>query len=101
MDASGEAHPILLRLRQRLDDIDTNLVELLALRQDVIREVIDFKATHDLGAVDRDREDAMMNRVEIMARERGLDARVARQVLRAVVDAFTLLETEVLGDPRG
>jgi chorismate mutase len=46
--------------------------------------------------VDRGREDDMLVRIEVLASERGLDPRIARQVLRAVIDAFTLLEVEQL-----
>ena len=40
----------------------------------------------------------MLERVETLATAEGLDPRITRQVLRAVIDAFTLLEVEQLGD---
>ena len=83
-------------IRARLDDVDERLVGLLAERGDLIREVIDFKRAQQMGVVDRGREDDMLVRIEVLASERGLDPRIARQVLRAVIDAFTLLEVEQL-----
>jgi chorismate mutase len=56
-----------------------------------------FKRRHHLGVVDRHREDQMLDAIGRTAEARGLDARVARQVLRTVIDAFTLLEVEELG----
>ena len=50
-----------------------------------------------MGVVDRGREDDMLVRIGDLASARGLDPRIARQVLRAVIDAFTLLEVEELG----
>jgi len=47
--------------------------------------------------VDRQREDEMLEHIETVAAGEGLDSRVAHQVLRAVIDAFTLLEVEQLG----
>jgi hypothetical protein len=42
----------------------------------------------------------MLEGIEQIAVSEGLDPRIARQVLRAVIDAFTLLEVEDLGpDP--
>jgi hypothetical protein len=35
--------------------------------------------------------------MEDIASDGGLDPRIARQVLRAVIDAFTLMEVEQLG----
>jgi len=84
-------------VRVRLDDVDRRLIGLLAERAELIREVIDFKRAKGMGVVDRAREDEMLARIEVMASERGLDPRIARQVLRAVIDAFTLLEVEQLG----
>jgi chorismate mutase len=48
--------------------------------------------------VDRKREDEMLLRIGAMASDAGLDPRIAQQVLRAVIDAFTLMEVEELGD---
>ncbi len=86
----------LADIRARLDDVDERLVGLLAERGDLIREVIDFKRAQQMGVVDRGREDDMLVRIGVLASGRGLDPRIARQVLRAVIDAFTLLEVEQL-----
>ena len=87
----------LTDIRARLDDVDARLVGLLAERSDLVREVIDFKRAQRMGVVDRRREDDMLQRTSDLASTRGLDPRIARQVLRAVIDAFTLLEVEQLG----
>ncbi len=53
-----------------------------------------------MAVVDRDREDRMLASIEDLASSEGVDPRIARQVLRSVIDAFTLLEVEDLGpDP--
>ena len=53
-----------------------------------------------MAVVDRGREEEMLDRIGHLAADGGLDPRIARQVLRAVIDAFTLLEVEQLGpDP--
>jgi isochorismate pyruvate lyase len=84
-------------IRERLDDVDVRLIGILTERQALIKEVIDFKRARGMGVVDRSREDAMLARIGAIASDRGLDPRIARQVLRAVIDAFTLLEVEHLG----
>ena len=85
-------------IRVRLDEVDRDLVGVLAERARLIEEVIRFKRAHAMAVVDRKREDEMLERVETLATAEGLDPRIARQVLRAVIDAFTLLEVEQLGD---
>jgi len=76
------------------------LVQVLARRSKVILDVIRYKRANSMAVVDRDREDRMLAGIEQIAISEGLDPRIARQVLRSVIDAFTLLEVEALGpDP--
>jgi chorismate mutase len=93
---AGEALD-LGRIRAELDAVDRRLVEVLADRSRLIEEVIAFKRERSMGVVDRRREDEMLARIEEVATSSGLDPRIARNVLRAVIDAFTLLEVEHLG----
>ncbi|MDA8266359.1 MAG: chorismate mutase [Actinomycetota bacterium] len=84
-------------IRRHLDAVDRKLVEVLLERSKLIEEVIDFKRAHSMAVIDRAREDLMLDKIEKTASSAGLDPRIARQVLRAVIDAFTLLEVEHLG----
>jgi chorismate mutase len=91
-------HGDLAEIRERLDELDRRLVELLSERGHIIGQVIEFKRVHGMSVVDREREGAMFTRIEGLASGYGLDPRIARRVLRAVIDAFTLVEAEQLGD---
>lgn len=94
---SDDSHDDLTDVRGRLDALDGQLAQILIERGRLIREVIDFKRAHGVGVVDRRREDAMLSRIEALASDGGLDPRIARHVLRAVIDAYTLMEVEQLG----
>ena len=86
--------------RAELDALDVTLVQVLARRSKVILDVIRYKRANSMAVVDRVREDRMLDGIEQIAVSEGLDPRIARQVLRSVIDAFTLLEVEALGpDP--
>jgi isochorismate pyruvate lyase len=84
-------------IRARLDVVDRRLVDVLTERAGLIAEVIHYKRAHAMGVVDRPREEQMLDRVGDIAAQGGLDPRIARRVLRSVIDAFTLLEVEQLG----
>jgi isochorismate pyruvate lyase len=84
-------------IRTRLDVVDRDLVAVLAERSRLITEVVRYKRAHGMAVVDRAREDRMLDAIEDTARAAELDPRIARQVLRAIIDAFTLLEVEELG----
>lgn len=92
--------PSLQASRMELDALDLSLVQVLARRSRVILNVIRYKRANSMAVVDRDREDEMLDGIERIAVFEGLDPNIARQVLRSVIDAFTLLEVEELGpDP--
>ena len=87
----------LNEIRERLDLVDRRLVQVLLDRSQLIEEVIHYKRAHGMAVIDRAREDRMLDHIEDVARSVSLDPQIARQVLRAVIDAFTLLEVEQLG----
>lgn len=88
--------PDLAESRRRIDVLDDRLIEVLAERARVVADVVRYKRAHDLEVVDRAREDRVLDDVERRAEKIGMDPRIARQVLRAVIDAFTLVEDEEL-----
>jgi chorismate mutase len=92
---------VLDDVRHRLDEVDERLIAVLAERSRLIGEVIEVKRRHGIAVVDRRREDEMLDQIEVRATAADLDPRIARQVLRAVIDAFTLLEVEGLGPSEG
>jgi chorismate mutase len=84
-------------IRDQIDDVDRRLVAILAERAQLVGQVVRYKRARHMRVVDRSREDAMLARIGDTAKEHGLDPRVAQQVLRTVIDGFTLLEVEELG----
>ncbi len=89
--------PDLQEVRTRIDDVDRRLIALLAERARLVGEVVHYKRAHHMPVVDRAREDRMLDRIAHIATEAGVDPRVAQQVLRTIIDGFTLLEVEELG----
>ena len=87
----------LADIRRQIDDVDTRMVALLAERARLVHAVVRYKRSHHMAVVDRGREDRMLVRAADLAAQEGLDPRVAQQVLRTVIDGFTLLEVEELG----
>lgn len=89
--------PDLSAIRAGIDATDRRLVALLAERQRLVQQVIDYKRARHMPVVDRRREDEMIAAIAQTARDNDLDPRVAQQVLRTIIDGFTLLEVEELG----
>jgi chorismate mutase len=96
-DRAGPDAFDLDKIRERIDDVDRRLVALLAERASLVDEVVHYKRAHHMAVVDRAREDRMLARIADVAKDAGVDPRVAQQVLRTIIDGFTLLEVEELG----
>jgi chorismate mutase len=84
----------LARLREQIDAIDDEIVGLLARRADVVRSVAEFKEKVGLPTIDERREEQQLERIGAVAADHGLEPRVARHVLRAMIDAFTRVEAD-------
>jgi len=89
--------PDLSDIRRQIDDVDRRLIALLAERARLVGGVVRYKRAHHMAVVDRAREDVMLARIAELAKDEGVDPRVAQQVLRTIIDGFTLLEVEELG----
>ena len=87
----------LTTIRRHIDEVDRRLIALLAERARLVGGVVRYKRAHHMAVVDRAREDEMLARIAELAKDEGVDPRVAQQVLRTIIDGFTLLEVEELG----
>lgn len=76
----------LPQLRRRIDDIDQQLVHLLAERFAITHEVGLIKKTQGMPAVDPERELRQTERIVQLARSSGLDEAFAIRFLRTIID---------------
>ena len=73
-------------LRARIDQLDENLVELLAHRFRVTDEVGRLKASTGLSAVDPEREASQEARLAALAAKHSVSPAVVARVFRALVE---------------
>lgn len=83
--------------RQAIDDIDAELVRLLARRARHVAEVARYKEAHHLAVTDTGREQRMLTRITALAEAEGLDPGIARAVLRTIIAEFTGVQHVELG----
>lgn len=72
--------PELERLRSRIDEIDAGLIDLIATRLEVAREAVAVKEAAGLPREDLAREAAEVRRASALARTRGVEPELARDV---------------------
>ncbi|HRC27714.1 MAG TPA: chorismate mutase [Alphaproteobacteria bacterium] len=85
MDAAHISR-ILSPYRARIDVLDDRIVALLAERFDIVHEVADLKAAHEIPSVLQDRVVAVLDRTEQAARRVGLDPSLTRALYTLLID---------------
>ncbi|NBC25247.1 MAG: prephenate dehydrogenase/arogenate dehydrogenase family protein, partial [Bacteroidetes bacterium] len=73
--------------RQRIDDIDEKILDLLKERNQVSRDVIDYKIANQLPVFVAEREEEKTERFRNMAAKRDLDPDWAEDFLRMIMSA--------------
>ncbi|MCD6268583.1 MAG: bifunctional chorismate mutase/prephenate dehydrogenase [Deltaproteobacteria bacterium] len=75
----------LKHLRDKIDDLDHQLIDLLARRQEVVEEVVAFKKEHQLSVYHPAREADMIDARRDHGRKVGLDADYMEEVFRNIM----------------
>src|SRR5687768_556909 len=99
---SGDPDVRLQRLRVELDAIDLRIVEALADRLRVIGVVSAFKETQPAQVRDRQRESALLQRLESHARELRLDPHFVTRLFKEILEySVRRQEDHLLARERG
>ncbi len=81
----GEEKDRLEKLRGEIDALDRRLIELLARRQKVVNEVVEFKKERQLPVYHPAREADMIDARRDLARQSGLDPDCVEEIFRNVM----------------
>lgn len=85
-------------IRKLLDQTDKKIIEALAKRQDLVREISELKITDQKHIRDTDREDQLLEKVTRLAREAGLDRYFAEQLFKDIIHHSVRFQTHTLVD---
>nr|WP_210424977.1 chorismate mutase [Halorussus halobius] len=76
----------LTELREEIETIDRELVELIARRTYVAETVAQVKAERDLPTTDEDQEQRVMDRAGEFAEQFDVDANLVKAVFRLLIE---------------
>ena len=76
----------LSEFRRSIDNIDTELIHMLAERFRITQAVGQYKAESDMPPADPAREQEQIKRLRKLAEEAGLDPEFSEKFLRFVID---------------
>jgi chorismate mutase len=85
-DSTPRVPPELLQLRDSIDQIDAAILDALARRFEVTKQVGLLKAAHNLDSVDPVREQEKLTRLRQLAEQKGLNGTFVHQLFQHVFD---------------
>lgn len=88
----------LSSIRKLLDQTDKDIIEALAKRQQLVREVSSFKISDKKDIRDADREEELLNKISNLARQAGLDRYFATQLFEEIIHHSVRFQTHTLVD---
>jgi chorismate mutase len=96
-DATGTTESLTL-LRQQIDELDNELVEVLSKRMRVCREIGQYKKEHRMPVLQIGRHDEIMQSRAQLAEEMGMSGEFMRTVLSAVHEESVRQQIEIFND---
>jgi chorismate mutase / prephenate dehydratase len=81
----GNEQPDIAGLRQRLDEVDAGIVQLIARRSEVIGAIAKLKEHSASGIQDPDRERRVLDGVMAVATDLGVSASLVRTIFRELI----------------
>lgn len=85
-------------IRKKLDEIDRTILQALAQRQGLVKEVSELKLKNEQGIRDLEREEQLLNRIRDLAHEVGLDRYFAEHLFREIITNSVRFQTHSLVD---
>ena len=85
----------LKRSRDRIDRIDTKILDLLAERQAEVEKVMEFKKANNIPVRHPAREEDMISKRRTMGMEKGLDPDYLEELFRTIIRRSRVEQTEL------
>ena len=85
----------LMQLRRQIDQLDNELIEVLAKRMNISREIGAYKRDHNMPVVQPNRYGDIMNTRILAAKSMGIGEEFMRSVLSAIHEESVRLQVEI------
>ncbi len=78
--------------RKKIDALDDQIIELLAKRMDIVREVGELKAREGITIVQTDRVKEVCDRCAALGEQKGINPDLMRKIYTAIIDEAHVME---------
>jgi chorismate mutase len=90
------AREVLRRSRQKIDGIDRDILDLIASRIALAREIAEAKEVLGMEILDPERELQIIERTRKIARENGIDENKLTELMKILMDLSKTEQKEML-----
>ena len=87
----------LEQIRQDLDDLNNEIVDVVAERMDIVTKVAEYKDENDMQIVDEEREEQVKQEFERLYQEKGLPEDRGRELAELLIATAIDKEEQMLG----
>jgi 4-amino-4-deoxychorismate mutase len=94
--SSRRPEEVLSALRSQLDELDTQIIDLLSRRIAVCREVAESKARHQIPMLQQQRIDSVKQRVTTLAAQKGLNERFVATLYDLIIGETCRIELKII-----
>ncbi len=81
------------RIREKIDQIDLEMLNLLSKRKDLVTEIVRFKSRDQI--VDQKRIKLILDRLDIEAKKRGIPENIVRKLWEGMIKSFISYEEDI------
>ncbi len=86
-------------LRSRIDDIDVEIINMLARRMGLSEQIGYYKKRNNITVLQTDRWEEILSKVHALAQEKRLEADFIDKIFKAVHQASIDCQTHIMNDP--
>jgi chorismate mutase len=95
MDKS-EALKLLQNSRNKIDQIDDEIINLIQKRTSLAKDVATAKMVLDKNVEDKEREDYIQHKIREIAREKNIDAVSLQKIIKILTDLSKVEQEKIL-----
>ena len=82
-------------IRDAIDVIDREILQLFAQRHEYVKEIVKFKSGDEEGIIARERKELVLKQRREWAEARGLDPEMMEQVFRLLIDRNIQIQLDI------
>jgi isochorismate pyruvate lyase len=90
-----EACESIADIRNAIDEIDQEIINLHALRDSYVREIVKFK-TDEVDIIARERQALVLNQRKAWASEKGLDPELFEKLFELIIEKNIQIQFEII-----